>query len=175
MNKIKEKITKLLTRKQVVLGISSGCLVLIFVLLWLWITKGASQQNLPIESQVPFTPTPQVTISPSNEPQVKLEIWPDKSGITFYISQIDPRFKQLEYELIYLAGVKEQIERGVAGGPIDIPPEGKISEKVLFGTESCTTGVCRRHIDKNVTEGTLLLRFIDEEGNIWEMEKRFET
>jgi len=83
-------------------------------------------------------------------------------------------FESLEYELIYLAEHEgQEIERGVAGGPFQISESRKIREDFLFGTESCTTGVCKRKIDKNVSGGTLIVRLKTTNNQSWTKEMEF--
>lgn len=123
---------------------------------------------------VPSPAAERLTLSPEKEPRIRFELSGDRSGGTLIIEEIDPSFVKLEYELIYLARDNGgEIERGVAGGPIKIEG-GEVREKILFGTESCTTGVCRRHIDKNVSRGNLVLRLIDNEGKSWLVERSFD-
>ncbi len=107
-------------------------------------------------------------------PVIDLEVNPDRSGGVLKISSIDSDFSQLEYELIYTAESEGlEIERGVAGGPISVPESGTISEKILFGTESCSTGVCHRRIDKNVSRGKVIIRLFNDQDQSWSVEKEF--
>jgi len=162
-------------KKTVVGGIIVSGLLLVFVLNWLfgWTAKPADR----VGNEKTASPTPRIVTSSlpaEDEPEIILDINADRSGAILVIDQIASKFTQLEYELIYMAYSDDQeVERGVAGGPIDIPDNGKVTESLLFGTESCTTGVCKRHIDKNVSSGTLAVRFIDKNDKAWSIEKAF--
>lgn len=151
--------------------------VLVFVVIFFsWFFDWGNKQEGGVTPK-PLTPTPKIAkveLSDQEEPKVELEIQPDRSGAVLLISSIDQRFDQLEYELIYLAESEgQEIERGVAGGPIEIASSRKIREDILFGTESCTTGTCRRKIDKNVSQGRLIIHLATPEGSSWSVEREF--
>lgn len=151
-----------------------GGIVLIFLVIGLTWFFGWGMG--PKEKGPAAKPTPRAVqreLSEEQKPEIDLEINSDRSGAVLAISKIDPRFLELEYELIYLAEDEgQEIERGVAGGPMKISG-GQVRETLLFGTESCTTGVCKRKIDKNVSGGTLIIRLIDADNQVWKMEKEF--
>lgn len=142
---------------------------------WLfdWGAKGKNTENLP-----KIIPTPTITeisLLKEAEPDIGLKINADRSGATLTVTKIDNKFSKLEYELIYLAESDgQEIERGVSGGPLEISSSRQVKEDLLFGTESCTTGTCKRHIDKNVKGGVLMIRIMNDEGQGWSTEKKFE-
>lgn len=164
-------------KQQIIFGIGTLVLFLGIGASWLfWWGKGETTNPQPKSRSKKSTPTYQAqpTISEKKKPIIDLDINNDRSGGRLTVSEIDSDFSQLEYELIYLAQSDDQeIERGVAGGPIEIPNSRSVSEDVLFGTESCTTGVCHQHIDENVSEGTLIIRLINVENQSWAIEKEF--
>ena len=150
--------------------------VIAFILVGLgWFFGWGSGKNGGETSSVKPTPiASQLVLSESEKPEIELEINTDRSGGEIIVSKIDSRFSEMEYELIYLAEIDDQeIERGVAGGPLTVPDSRSVSESFIFGTESCTTGVCKRRTDKNVSGGTLIIRLMDSENRIWSTEKEF--
>ncbi len=138
-----------------------------------WGNKGSSENKNLNQEPTPATQI-QPTLSEKKKPEIGLDIKPDRSGALLTISKIDEDFIQLEYELIYTAESDgQEIERGVAGEPMDIPESRKISEDLLFGTESCSTGVCHQHIDDNVSGGRVIIRLINSDNQSWSIEKQF--
>ncbi len=160
--------------KKVLLFIGVFLVFAVIVLSWLfsWGMGTKKDENGPI---LPSPTISQISLSGEKEPEMELDINSDRSGATLTVWEIDDQFSELEYELIYIAESDgQEIERGVAGGPLDIPDNRRIEEDVLFGTESCTTGVCKRHIDKNVSSGVLIIRLITSDDQVWSTEKEFE-
>ncbi|MBU2592552.1 MAG: hypothetical protein ABH867_03990 [Patescibacteria group bacterium] len=162
--------------KKLILIIAIGLIFLIIFFTWFF-GWGTKREGDP-ENKLVLTPTPTVAkieITKEEEPEIELAINSDRSGAALIITEISDKFDQLEYELIYLAESDDlEIERGVAGGPLKIGSSRKIREDLLFGTESCTTGTCRRKIDKNVSGGTLVVNLITPENQVWTIEKSFE-
>lgn len=163
-------------KKKIILIVGAILVFLVIFLTWFfgWGAKqeGGAEKNLPTK---PVPTVAKVTIPQEDEPKIELSISSDRSGAVLTISEISDQFEQLEYELIYLAESENQeIERGVAGGPLKIGSSGTIREDLLFGTESCTTGTCKRRIDKNVSGGTVIINLITPENQIWSTEKVFE-
>lgn len=162
-------------QQKLIIGISALVLFIGIGTSWLF-WWGRESQNVSNEqnNQSKANQRPQRTLPEEKRPKIDLEINSDRSGAVLTVSEIVSDFVKLEYELIYLAESDDQeIERGVAGGPIEIPESRTVSEDLLFGTESCTTGVCHRRIDKNVSGGTLIIRLIDTENQSWSIEKEF--
>jgi len=171
MKKIKIKKNILIAGAVIlIIAIFSG---IFFSWLFGW---GAKDKGEIKPKEIPSVPTPVPTIevTKEEEPEIKLDIVKDKSGAVLTISRISDKFSKIEYELIYTAedGDRE-VERGVGGGPMEIPTNRQIKEDLLFGTESCTTGTCKRHIDKNVSAGVLTVRLITADSRTWETEKKF--
>jgi hypothetical protein len=138
-----------------------------------WGNKGGSGNQLPSSNTTP-TIGAQPTLSEKKKPKIELDIKANRSGGLLTISEIDEDFVQLEYELIYTAENNgQEIERGVSGEPMEIPDSRKISEDLLFGTESCSTGVCHQHIDDNVSGGRVIIRLINGDNQSWSIEKDF--
>ena len=136
-----------------------------------WGNKKAGTDIQPIDST---SVAKKIEIQENQEPKIELNIANDRSGGSLTISAIDNMFESLEYELIYLAEHEgQEIERGVAGGPFQISESRKIREDFLFGTESCTTGVCKRKIDENVSGGTLIIRLKTADNQRWTKEMEF--
>jgi len=154
----------------------AGILLIFVVITLTWLfgwgmgEKGDDQLN----SILPTPATTAVDLPEDKEPTIKLDISSDRSGAVLLVGKIDKQFSQLEYELVYLAESDDQeIERQIAGGPLEISSSREVREELLFGSESCTTGTCRRHIDKNVSGGTLVVRLITAENQTWSLEKEF--
>ncbi len=139
-----------------------------------WWGKGNQGRTNPRPNNVSPTQSAQPTLSEKQKPKIDLDINQNRSGGTMTVSEIDDDFTELEYELIYSAEDDgQEIERGVAGGPVDIPESKTVSQELLFGTESCTTGVCHQRIDENVSQGTLIVRLINSDNQSWAIEKEF--
>lgn len=158
--------------KKVLLGIGTGLAIVLIIIGWLTGITGKKEKEIVVAKP---TMAPVVaTISDEDKPVIGIDINSDRSGGTINISNIASQFAELEYELIYTAETDGlPVERGVAGGPIAIDSSRKVSETVLFGTESCTTGTCKRHIDKNVSGGVLIIRLVDDQGKAWGQETNF--
>lgn len=158
-------------KKNLIIG-AAVIAFLIISLTWFF-GWGGGKKNKQISSLKPKPTVSQIALAKNEEPKIDLDINSDRSGGTLTVSEIDQQFTQLEYELIYLAGDKDKkIERGIAGGPLSVS-NGTVKESFIFGTESCTTGVCKRRVDKNVSGGTLTVRLIDSENKVWSTEKNF--
>jgi len=159
--------------KKLLLPIGATVVVILIIIGWITGITGKKEQVAEIAkpTQAPISKA----LSDQDLPMINIEINSDRSGATLVISEIADRFSELEYELIYTAESSDglPVERGVAGGPLKIDSSRKLTEIVLFGTESCTTGTCKRHIDKNVSSGTLVIRLADDLGNAWSHEVRF--
>jgi hypothetical protein len=152
-----------------------GAIIVIILIIIGWITGVTGKKEQTIEIPKPAPISVSKSLSDQDLPAIAIEISSDRSGAVLMISEIADRFSELEYELIYTAESNEglPVERGVAGGPIKIDSSRKVSETVLFGTESCTTGTCKRHIDKNVSGGMLAVRLVNDSGEAWGHEVKF--
>jgi len=111
-------------------------------------------------------PEPPIEESIGERPFVSLLPTADGHWVTLEVENLPKGTKGLEYDLIYLAEVEgSKIERGVTTGgkPIDLEGSLEYRKKMLFGSASCTTGVCKYKYDENVTEGSLALKVIGAE------------
>ncbi len=111
-------------------------------------------------------PEPPIEESIGKRPFVSLLPTSDGHWVTMEVKNLPKGTAGLEYDLIYLAEVEGiKIERGVTtgGNPIELDGASEYSKKMLFGSASCTTGVCKYKYDENVTEGTLALKVIGQE------------
>jgi len=153
--------------------IAAAAVAFLAVILSWFFGWGVGRKEEGTSSQKPVPTVSQISLSEDEEPEIDLEINSDRSGGTLTVSGIAKRFSQVEYELIYLTENEgQEIERGIAGGPLPVSG-GRVRETFIFGTESCTTGVCKRKIDKNVSRGTVAVRLIDPENRVWSTEKGF--
>ncbi len=164
-----------MNKKYLIFGGGAFIVVLIITLSWMFIWgAGSKNPNQTNNKNQPTQTETQIQLSENEQPEISLEINNDRSGATLTVAKISDKFKELEYELIYTAESNgQEIERGVAGGPVEIPGSREVSQDVLFGTESCTTGTCHRKIDKNVSKGVLLIRLITPQKQTWSIEKEF--
>lgn len=115
------------------------------------------------------TPVPSRPVEETikERPYVSLIVSSDSHWLTLGINNIKKETTGLEYELTYFADYEgNRIERGVSTGgkPVDISGQGEFSKKLLLGSASCTTGVCKYKYDDNVTEGLLVLTFTGSSG-----------
>ena len=125
----------------------------------------------------PATPTPiprELVITDDQKPTIKLTPRQDGHELTLTISQINPLFIKIEYELIYTAidsGL--EIEKGVSGNieSKDIL-NGTAERKILLGTESCTNG-CKYKYDSGITGGSLNLTLITKDNQVASLEMPF--
>jgi len=124
-------------------------------------TEG-SESFFPAAQPTPF-PTKPIEQTIDQRPFVSLIPTADGHWLNLEIKNIVKQVTALEYDLIYLAEAEEsKIERGVSTGgiPIDLKGASEYAKKILFGSASCTTGVCKYKYDENVTEGSLNLKLI---------------
>lgn len=154
-----------------------GSVVLIFIIIALTWFFGWGTGTKKDKSQSIKKPTPTVVpveLSEDQMPETALTINSDRSGGEVTVAKIDKQFTNLEYEIIYLAHNEDQeIERGISGGPIEVTQNRTVSDSFIFGTQSCTTGVCKSRIDKDVSGGSLIVRLITNDNRIWNLEKKF--
>ncbi|HUW24310.1 MAG TPA: hypothetical protein VMW04_01650 [Patescibacteria group bacterium] len=111
------------------------------------------------------TPIPARPIEESIKERPFVSLLPTTDGhwVTLEVKNLPKGTSGIEYDLIYLAEVEEsKIERGVTTGgqPIELNGAVEYTKKMLFGSASCTTGVCKYKYDENVTEGTLMIKVI---------------
>lgn len=87
------------------------------------------------------------------DPSIMVDLTPRADGraVTLKISKIPSDINAVEYELSYSTevGIKG------AGGKVDLKGKTELERELLFGT--CSKSACT--YDKNVTEGTLTLKF----------------
>jgi len=112
------------------------------------------------------TPTPPIEETINERPFVSLLPTADGHWVTLEVKNLPKGTQGMEYDLIYLADVEgSKIERGVTTGgkPIELNGAVEYSKKILLGSASCTTGVCKYKYDENVSEGTLMIKVIGRE------------
>lgn len=121
--------------------------------------SAGSEDNFPSAQPTPV-PTKPIEQTIQKRPFVSLIPTADGHWVNLEIKNIAKEVTALEYDLIYFAdaeGIK--IERGVSTGgiPVELKGASEYSKKILFGSASCTTGVCKYHYDENVSEGSFVL------------------
>lgn len=117
----------------------------------------------PAEKTTP-APTKPLEESISERPFVSLVPTSDGHWVNLEAKNIKSGTKSVDYELIYFAGeAGNKIERGVAGS-IELKGEVNFARKILFGSESCTSGKCKYKFDENVSEGILSLKLRSDLG-----------
>jgi len=126
---------------------------------------------IPKKTTVPpaekATPTPAKPLEESilERPFVSLVPTSDGHWVNLEVKNIKSGTKSVDYELIYFAGeTRNKIERGVAGS-IELKGDSSFQRKILFGSESCTTGKCKYKFDENVSEGMLTLKLRSDSGS----------
>jgi len=147
-------------------------LLIVFSLLFstLLLTGCLPKKSPPGESLLPepTSPSPKPISETINErPYVVLLPSDDGHWVTLQIEKIKRGTTGLEYELTYFADFEgNRIERGVSTGgkPVELNGASEYSKKILFGSASCTTGICKYRYDENVNEGMLVLKLISAAG-----------
>jgi hypothetical protein len=145
------------------IGIIAVLLLAVIILAVYGLKKISGRGNATPAEPTPIPARP-IEESIGERPFVSLLPTADGHWVTLDIKNLPKGTQGLEYDLIYLAEVEgSKIERGVTTGgkPIDLKGAVEYSKKVLFGSASCTTGVCKYKYDENVTEGTLTLKVIN--------------
>jgi hypothetical protein len=138
-------------------------LLLVVIALAVFGLKKISSRSSAVPAEPTPIPEPPIEESIGERPFVSLLPTADGHWVTLDVKNLPKGTQGLEYDLIYLAEVEgSKIERGVTTGgkPIDLKGAGEYNKKMLFGSASCTTGVCKYKYDENVTEGTLTLKVI---------------
>jgi len=108
-------------------------------------------------------PTKPIEETISERPFISLIPTVDGHWVALEVKKIPQGTKSLEYELTYFADLEgSKIERGVSSGgkPVELAGAREFSKKILFGSASCTTGVCKYKYDEDVSEGMLTLKLI---------------
>lgn len=114
-----------------------------------------------------LTPAPTKLIEETIKERPYVSLLPTTDGywVTIDVKKIVKGTTGLEYELTYFADFEDsKIERGVSTGgkPVELFGATDYSKKILFGSASCTTGVCKYKYDENVNEGMFSLKLIGE-------------
>lgn len=127
--------------------------------------KKSTEQPSPAINPIPTTVVPTKPIEESIKERPFVSLTPIKDGhwVSLKISQIRSEITGIEYDLVYLADMEgNRIERGVSTGgkPVELNGQKEFVKEILFGSASCTTGVCKYKYDENVNEGTLTLTLI---------------
>jgi hypothetical protein len=128
------------------------------------------------EDKTPALPTPATSIFDKySKPKIEVEIFASKDKGRLLLSQIPEIFKKVEYDVIYQTAFEGGLlEKGITSGkPIDIPSNGTLTKKLVFGTESCTPQRCNFHKDRLELDYpiTVVLRLYDDQERVWEIEK----
>jgi hypothetical protein len=121
--------------------------------------KRTTGADLPEAQPTPY-PTRPIEQTIKERPFVSLVPTSDRHWVTLEVKNISGSVTGLLYELTYMAEFEEgKIERGVTSGsnPVELSGASEYSKKILFGSASCTTGVCKYKYDENVSEGVLVL------------------
>jgi hypothetical protein len=147
-------------------------MLLLGTIVW-WLGKRGKEAK---KSQVQALPTPVVSIFDKyDEPKIEIEIFASKDKGRLLIKQIPEVFRKVEYDVIYQTAFKDGLlEKGITSGkPIDIPANGSLTRKLVFGTESCTPQRCNFHKDKLELDYPVkvVLRLYDDQERVWEIEK----
>lgn len=123
--------------------------------------KQASNDNSFFEEPTAI-PTRPIEESMNERPYVSLVPTSDGHWVELGIKRIVSSFSKIEYDLLYFADAEgSRIERGVSTGGVPVELSGtEYSKKILFGSASCTTGVCKYRYDENVNEGSFSLKLI---------------
>lgn len=138
------------------------CLLFTIVFLTGCLPRKASPTG-PAEKATP-TPTKPLEEAILERPFVNLIPTGDGHWVNLEVKNIKLGTKSVDYELIYFAGdIDNKIERGVAGS-IELKGQASFERKILFGSESCTTGRCKYKFDENVSEGILSLKLRSDAG-----------
>jgi len=153
--------------------VGGGLLVVLIIGAVLFFRGRQSQETTPEATTAPESTG--VVLKEGDEPKLALSLKASLSRGTLTISNIDSVFSGLEYEFIYVSDYQGSlIERGVSsGGSIEIPSNGELIKPLVFGVESCTIDRCNFTAEKVEVDqpATLILRFLDDEDNVWELEK----
>lgn len=121
-----------------------------------------NNQVVEEEKIIPKKPIEQMV---KEAPFVSMTSTADGHWINLEVKNVADKFSQIDYELIYLAGLDgNRIERGVTTGgkAVDLISKG-FTKKILFGSESCTNG-CKYRFDENVNEGTFSFSLVGKDG-----------
>ncbi len=166
------------TKKKKINPLIIGGGVLFVIVLGAFLLRGKKKEitGLPggVEEEE-MLPEQMIDFDETQEPEIELSLDSSLSRGSLIITGIDPIFSGLEYEFIYVSDYQgSMIERGISsGGSIDIPDTQKLTKSLVFGVESCTTDTCHFTAEKVEIDqpAMLILRFLDEEDNVWELEK----
>lgn len=119
-----------------------------------------------IQAEPTPVPTRPIEQSIQDRPYVALVPTSDGHWVELTVKNIPAGVKGVEYDFIYFAENEEmKIERGVSTGGKEavLTSPGEYYKKILFGSASCTTGVCKYRYDEGVTEGTLAFKLTGSE------------
>lgn len=158
------------------LVVGGGALLIIIFGFFIFGRKGKNKMELPQKEETEQEAAFEAMVLDENkEPEIELSLDSSLSRGSLTVSGIDPAFSALEYEFIYVSDYQgSMVERGISsGGSVAIPASGIFTKSLVFGVESCTTDRCHFTAEKVEIDqpATLILRFLDEEDNVWELEK----
>ncbi|MBU2577262.1 hypothetical protein KKA69_00350 [Patescibacteria group bacterium] len=150
-------------KKIFIIGIPIVLLIalVIFFLSGLGKKKQAAPDNSFFEEPIAI-PTRPIEEYMNERPYVSLVPTADGHWVTLEIKRIAKGFSKIEYDLLYYADAEgSRIERGISTGGLPVELSGsEYSKKVLFGSASCTTGICKYRYDENVNEGSFSLKLV---------------
>ena len=163
-------------KKKILIG--CGIVFCILLLLFVFVFKKSSgvDNEVPVPEPVIITERP-IEESIGERPYVSLVPTADGHWVNLEIKNFAKGVRSFEYDLIYFADFEgSKIERGVTTGGVPVELSGSdFSKKILFGSASCTTGVCKYKYDENVTEGSLILNInLDKEVDHYETTYRIQ-
>jgi len=118
------------------------------------------------------TPTPKlVEMALDKRPTVSLVPRDDGHMLYLKISKIPSDISSIEYEVLYTAKDNSaEIEKGLGDTIKEVT--SNIERNLLLGTESCTNG-CKYKYDEGVTGGTIMISFINSNGQVSTFESPF--
>jgi len=122
----------------------------------------SSEKTLVPPAQPTPVPTRPIEQSIKERPFISLVPTADGHWVNLEVKNIINGATGIVYDLTYLAEVEgSKIERGVSTGdkPVELGSAREYAKKILFGSASCTTGVCKYKYDENVNEGMVSLNF----------------
>lgn len=120
------------------------------------------------KAEIKNNPTPVtnkvVEMPLADRPDISLTPRADGHLLLLKISKVPSYISQIEYEVLYTATDKNsEIEKGVGDTIKDVT--STIERSLLLGTESCTNG-CKYKYDEGVNGGTVILKFINKNGQV---------
>ena len=144
---------------------------------------GKTTTNQTSEKKPTLTPVPTKPIEESIKERPYLSLIPTSDGhrVDFSVKRTGKGSTGVDYELTYFADLEGgKIERGVSSGGVAAKLTGneEYSNRILFGTESCTNG-CKYKYDENVSEGTVSIKIaggsLEKYSTVFRLQKGIEA